>query len=110
MSSALFTPDHSSRLDKLQIAALGGLMFLGAAFVYSATTSSEAARALSWYNQLWVRQLIWYSLGAAAAATLCCVDYRTLARWSLLAYSASVFLLVVVLFLGTKRAGARRWV
>ncbi len=56
-----------------------------------------------------MRQIFWYALGAGAAAALCCVDYRTVARWAALAYGGAVVLLVVVLFLGTVRAGARRW-
>jgi len=48
-------------------------------------------------------------LGAGAAVGLCLVDYHTLARWSLVAYWSAVLLLVLVLFFGTVRFGARRW-
>ena len=100
---------HESRLDRLQIASLCGLMVLGALFVFSATMVSESASSAPWYNQSWFRQIIWYVLGVGAAATLCCVDYHTIARWSMIAYWFAVFLLVVVLFFGTVRFGARRW-
>ena len=46
----------SSRLDKLQLAAIGGLMIIGAAFVYSATLTREGA-AVAWYGQSWFRQV-----------------------------------------------------
>ena len=100
---------HESRLDRLQIASLCGLMVLGALFVFSATMVSESASSAPWYNQSWFRQIIWYALGVGVAATLCCVDYHTIARWSMIAYWFAVFLLVVVLFFGTVRFGARRW-
>jgi rod shape determining protein RodA len=101
--------ERQSRIDRLQVAALCGLMILGASFVYSATMVTESAIAAPWYNQIWVRQIIWYSLGLSAAAALCFLDYHTLARWSVVGYWAAVLLLVLVLFLGTKRFGARRW-
>src|SRR5712671_2102231 len=101
--------ERQSRIDRLQVAALCGLMLLGAAFIYSATMVTESASAAPWYNQIWVRQIIWYLAGLGAAAALCFLDYHTLARWSVVAYWAAVLLLVLVLFLGTKRFGARRW-
>ena len=105
--------DRQGRLDRLQIAALFGLMFLGIAFVYSATMATDAARSLPWYHQGWIRQMIWYALGIGAAATLCFVDYHILARWSFVAYWISIIGLVVVLIPGigsTQGWGARRWI
>src|ERR1019366_8509374 len=99
---------RESRIDRLQIAALCGLMLLGALFVYSATMVNASASLAPWYNQSWFRQIVWYMLGTGAAAALCCVDYHTVARWSMIAYWFAVFLLVVVLFFGTVRFGARR--
>lgn len=87
--------DRQGRLDRLQIVALVGLMFLGAAFVYSATMTTDYARSLPWYHQGWIRQLIWYALGIGAAVTLCFVDYHTLARWAFVAYWISIVWQVV---------------
>jgi rod shape determining protein RodA len=108
----MFEPDlneRQSRFERVQLAALLGLMLLGAAFVYSATMVSESASSAPWYNQSWFRQIVWYALGTGAAAALCCVDYHTLARWAMVAYWASLLLLAAVLFVGTVRFGARRW-
>lgn len=105
--------DRQGRLDRLHIVALFGLMFLGVAFVYSATMTSDAARSLPWYHQGWIRQIIWYALGIGAATTLCFVDYHTLARWSFVAYWISIVGLAVVLIPGigsTQGWGARRWI
>src|ERR1035437_3537990 len=100
---------QKSRIDRLQIAALCGLMVIGALFVYSATMVSGSAGLAAWYNQLWFRQIIWYGIGTGAAAALCLVDYHTVARWSMIAYWISVLLLALVLVCGTVRFGARRW-
>jgi rod shape determining protein RodA len=116
--------DHTPALDRLQLAALAGLMLVGTVFVYSATMVNAPlglwqefrengfAQSLGWLSgQLFFRQVIWYVLGAAAAAALCFADYRALIRWSLVVYWAAVLLLVAVLVpgLGSMRFGARRW-
>jgi rod shape determining protein RodA len=101
--------ERQSRIDRVQVAALFGLMALGGLFVYSATMVSESAGMAPWYNQSWFRQIVWYGLGTGAAVAMCCVDYHTVARWSLVAYWVSVLLLVLVLLCGTVRFGARRW-
>jgi rod shape determining protein RodA len=101
--------ERQSRVDRVLLVALVGLMLLGATFVYSATMVSESARLAAWYNQSWFRQIVWYLLGTGAAAALCCVDYHTLARWAMVAYWTAVLLLVAVLVFGTVRFGARRW-
>jgi rod shape determining protein RodA len=105
--------DRQGRLDRLQMAALLGLMVIGVAFVYSATMATDAARALPWYYQGWIRQMIWYVVGIGAAVTVCLVDYHTLARWAFVAYWISILGLVVVLIPGigsTQGWGARRWI
>ena len=104
------TPRES--FDRLQIAALVGLMFIGTAFVFSATMVNDEAAVLPWYDQSWVRQIVWYALGFGVAAALCALDYHTLARWSFVAYGAMILCLVAVLIphIGSMRYGARRWI
>ena len=107
-----FLSESQSRIERLQLTALGGLMLLGLAFVYSATTASQAPGA-SLVNQLWFRQVIWYSLGASAGVALCMIDYRTLARWSFIVYCGAIFVLIAVLIPGIGKDhgwGARRWI
>ncbi|HWW01321.1 MAG TPA: FtsW/RodA/SpoVE family cell cycle protein [Candidatus Acidoferrum sp.] len=103
--------EPQSRLDKLQIAALCGLMLLGALFVYSARMASEANTV--WYAQSWFRQVVWYALGIGAAIGVCLVDYRILARWAFVAYWLSILPLLAVLIphVGTTHGwGAMRWI
>jgi rod shape determining protein RodA len=111
MSAANFQQPRQ-QIERLQLFALAGLMFVGAMFVYSATMVNESAATLPWYDQTWVRQIIWYALGIGAAAGICFLDYHTLARWSFVAYWATILFLVVVLIphIGSMRFGARRWI
>jgi rod shape determining protein RodA len=104
--------ESQPRVDRLQIGALVGLMTVGAVFVYSATMVNESAAAAAWHKQSWVRQIIWYVLGSVAGATVCVVDYRTLARWSYVIYWGTILLLIAVLIpgIGSVRYGARRWI
>src|SRR5579859_4122409 len=105
--------EHQARLDKVQLIALSGLMLLGAAFVYSATMTSEGAAIVAWYRQSWFRQILWYALGTGAATSVCLIDYRILARWALVVYWGSILLLFAVLIPGigtTHGWGARRWI
>ena len=108
------SPDRSynerhNRPDRLQLAALAGLIFLGAAFVFSATAATQPS-ALTWYHQMWVHQVIWYLLGIGAGVALCLVDYHALIRWSYVIYWATIVCLAAVLFIGTVHGGARRWI
>lgn len=102
---------QQSRVDKLQLAALACLMFIGVAFVYSATMIGESAITLPVYNQLWFRQLVWYALGIGGAATLCLVDYRAMSRFAFIIYWFTIILLIAVLIpgVGSVHLGARRW-
>ncbi|HTV75906.1 MAG TPA: hypothetical protein VMD57_02825, partial [Candidatus Baltobacteraceae bacterium] len=83
--------EHHRRLDRLQLAALACLMFIGAAFVFSATMANPTEAAKAWFAQSWFHQIIWYAIGAGAAAALCMVDYHSLARWSFVAYGVTIF-------------------
>jgi len=109
---ALSANDRQSRIDWLMLAALGGLMLIGVLFVYSATMANESAALITWYNQPWFRQLVWYGIGLGAMGTICLVDYRILARWSLVIYCFVILLLIAVLIpgVGADRYGARRWI
>ena len=112
MAEPLFINERKNTFDRLQLVALAGLMFLGTAFVFSATMVNDSVAALPWYDQTWVRQIVWYALGLGAAGALCVVDYHLLARWSFIAYWAMIVCLIAVLIphIGSMRYGARRWI
>lgn len=100
---------RSDQLDWLQLAALGVLMLLGAAFIYSATRGSEVVRALPWHDQPWLRQLVWYLLGLGALVAVSLTDYHWLGRWANVAYGVTLVLLGAVLIAGDRVYGAKRW-
>lgn len=104
--------ERKSFLDWPLVLALLGLMFVGTAFIYSASFANESERTLSWFKQLYVKQIIWYELGIGFVIALCFFDYRTLARWSIIGYWTTVLFLILVLFIGTGGAswGAKRWI
>lgn len=111
--NALYLNEGAPRLDRLQIAAVAGLMCLSVAFILSATMVSGSAASLSLVKQLWFRQLIWYGVGLTAAVGVCFVDYHTLVRWSFVAYWVTILALIAVLIPGigsTQGWGARRWI
>ncbi len=104
--------ERQSRVDWLMLGALGCLMIIGALFVFSATMVSEATAQPAWYNQPWFRQILWYALGTLAMLAIAAVDYRLLARWSLVGYAVIILLLIAVLIpqIGTEKFNARRWI
>jgi len=117
--------ESQSRVDRVLLAALGGLMLVGLVFVYSATMVNEPLGVMQQYRdstftqfcswlmgELFFRQFIWYGLGIGAAVAVCFIDYRSLARFAMVAYWGSIILLVAVLmpFIGSMRFGARRWI
>jgi rod shape determining protein RodA len=105
--------EQSVRIDRLQLVALAGLMFIGTAFVYSATMANISAATLPWYDQSWVRQILWYVLGLSAGGAVCMVDYMALVRWAYVAYWGSILTCVAVLIpmIGSTHGwGARRWI
>lgn len=104
--------ERHSKIDWLMLFGVAGLMVVGLVFIYSATMATESAQVTAWYRQRWVLQIIWYAGGITAAIVLCVIDYHILARWSLVAYWATILLLLAVLIpgIGAMRFGARRWI
>jgi rod shape determining protein RodA len=104
--------ESQQRVDRLQLAVIALLMMVGAAFVFSATRSVESTRLVAWFDQVWVRQLIWYAVGSGVAVGICLIEYHTLARWSYLAYWGTILLLLALLIpgVGVTRFGATRWI
>lgn len=98
------------RIDWLLLAALGGLMVVGALFIASATLVGESSSSAPFWQQSWFKQVVYYLLGIGAGALCCVIPYHTLTRWSLVGYWAMILLLVGVLAFGATRFGAKRWI
>lgn len=101
--------ERQTKVDWLMILAVLGLMMVGAAFIYSATSVSESGNTV-WYKQNHIKQIFYYGLGSLMAGVICLVNYHVLARWALIAYWGTVALLVFVLIFGREIGGARRWI
>jgi len=97
-----------SRVEWTLIISILGLMFIGAAFIYSAKTWDDS---VAWHGQFFVRQIVWYVAGTLGAVAICFIDYHFLARWSMVAYWVTIAMLVAVMVpgIGTKVGGAQRW-
>ena len=110
------TPYFSYRERRVEwplLAAVAGLMILGALFVASATLAHAGAEPRPWFRQGWFRQVIWYVLGTGLAVVVARADYRHLMRWAMVAYWGSIITLALVLVPGigtTHGWGARRWI
>ncbi|MGQ9661649.1 MAG: rod shape-determining protein RodA [Kiritimatiellia bacterium] len=85
--------------------AVPALMTLGVLFIYSASSVTDERRVVPLYQ----RQIVWSCLGLGCYALFAVVDYRRLRRLSWWVYAAAVFLLVLVLAVGSPVYGARRW-
>jgi len=87
----------------LVILLIGIIMVLSASFARGYYTSSEPLR-------LFIRQLVFAVSGVALMIITSRVSVRTISRWSMQLLLVSIVLLVLVLMIGLKLNGARRWI
>lgn len=101
--------ESRSRIDWLQLFAVLALLAIGTAFIHSATSSNEFFSSRPWYRQPFFFHLVYGAIGFGVAVLICCVDYRWLSRWSIIAYWSSIVALIAVFVLGKEVYGAKRW-
>lgn len=87
----------------LALAAFG-LVAMGLLTVYSATSVPGA------HQGLWMKQLVWFGLAFVAAWIIAAIHFRLYDSLSWPLYLVSLLLLVAVLFIGTSKMGAKRWI
>ncbi len=97
------------RLEWMLLLSALALVGLGAAFIYSATSSRLRIEPPAWHQERHVRQLMAALLGLALAGASCLADYRRIARWAPALYLASLACLALALF-QEPVAGVRRWI
>ena len=93
------------KIDWLLIGAIAGLMLVGMAFIYSATTSSGVFN-----SNFWLKQGISYGMGLVVAVAICFVRYDSVSRFAIPIYWSSIILLVCVFLFGKSAGGAKRWI
>jgi rod shape determining protein RodA len=96
------------RMDWPLWMAVLGLLFIGAAFIHSATGDGESL-TLPWWRYRSVAHLTAGAVGMGLVAALCLIDYGRIARWALVGYWVTIPLLLGVFFVPAIN-GAQRWV
>lgn len=76
------------------------LLIIGLIALYSASTSNEFAE--------FKKQIMWIAIGIPLLIFMMIIDYKILAKFSLVFYIISIILLILVLFTG-KINGASSW-
>jgi rod shape determining protein RodA len=92
------------RMDWLLVGAIAGLLFVGLAFVFSATTAADPS------SRFWIKQGIFYGLGLVLAAGVCFIPYESISRFATVGYGLAIALLLAVMVFGVERGGAKRWI
>lgn len=100
-------PDDPSLLRRLSNVHWGPLVSaLLLSIVGMATVHSASAELATSYLP---RQVVWVLLGSVVLIIVFSLDYHSLIDFAPMFYAASLFLLVLVLFIGEVRGGARSW-
>jgi rod shape determining protein RodA len=105
MSPGLSIGTALKRMNWLMNLAVFVLLVVGVLFVYSATSVREE-QTIRW---LWRKQVMWAVAGLGVYLAMAVFDYRRLRDQAPLIYGFSLILLVLVLVMGTRIYGARRW-
>ena len=92
------------RIDWMMLGAIAGLMLVGLAFIFSASTAADAN------SRLWLRQAVFYGGGITIAVCICLIPYETISRFAMVGYWISIALLISVMIFGVSRYGAKRWI
>lgn len=90
-------------LDMPMLLAAAGLVAIGLAMVFSATTVPGA------HEGLWTRQLLWAGVAFLAAWVAAAIPLRVYDSLAWPFYGVSLVLLVLVLLVGHSAMGAKRW-
>jgi cell division protein FtsW len=93
--------------DYVLVLTVAGLVVVGLMMVYSAT--------FDWSYQVYQnsfhiasRQFLWVGLGTVALVVAAAVPYQRWQQWAVPVMGGALFLLILVLFVGDDRFGARR--
>ena len=92
-----------TRFDYVQIIPMLLLLLLGICYIYS------TGQQVGGNPDIWKKQLFFISCGLLIWLFLTFIPYNFWAQWALVIYLVGVASLVLVLFFGQYRFGARRW-
>jgi rod shape determining protein RodA len=98
--------DTLRRTNWLMVVCMVGLLLIGVLFIKSANATREELVL----QQLYMKQIKhWIVAGLMAYIFFAKLHYKRIIEFSALPYAGALFLLVLVLVIGTVRFGARRW-
>ena len=83
-----------------------GISSVGVVVIYSA----NQGRPETFFQNLYLKQMIWIVYGLVAMFFAIIVDYRVWSRNAYFIYVATVVALAYTLFYGNIASGARRWI
>ncbi len=93
------------RMHWLLTACVLALIAVGVVFIYSATYVRDEGAA----RDLYQRQMLWAAAGFGVYFAMALTDYRRWRKFTWAYYVLALVLLVLVVLVGTKIYGARRW-
>jgi rod shape determining protein RodA len=93
------------RMDWTLFVAMALLAVMSVCFIYSASYRGPGQPMPQFYRQ----QVNWFVVGLVLFAAVMAVDYRRICQWSTVWYALGILSLVLVLVIGVKVYGARRW-
>ena len=96
---------YFKRLDITMILCIAIIFCIGLLFLYS--SSSSLSPGIS--KTLLMRQLVWFFFGICLIILILTIDYQKVIDLSFFLYALNLILLVLVLFLGSRKLGAQRW-
>ncbi len=85
--------------------AMALMATLSILFIYSASYRGPGVPMPDFYKM----QMVWFGVGLVLYLVLALVDYRVICQWATIWYVLAVGSLVLVLVVGAKVYGARRW-
>ncbi len=100
--------DDQPKYDYILIITVAALLIVGLMMIYSATF----ALGYQLHGQpayYFIRQLLWLGVGTLVMIVLARIEYHTWRRFAIPIMAVAIFLLLLVLVIGTGPYGGRRW-
>ena len=94
-----------ARMNWVLFGAMALMATLSILFIYSASYRGPGVPMPDFYKM----QMVWFGVGLVLYLVLALVDYRVICQWATIWYVLAVGSLVLVLVVGAKVYGARRW-
>jgi rod shape determining protein RodA len=93
---------YSGRFDWPLFTAVLLLVAIGLLNLYSALSGTR-------HEGLFVRQIVWMTMGLAVYAALTVIDYRFWQRFAWMSLGLAIFVILLVYAIGVSAKGAQRW-